>query len=129
MKIADLRLFRAGAFLGLVTVVLGAAAAHAIKFDSEELRGLYDMGIFYQAIHVPVIMLLGVLGMRREGWVILGGLGLFCWPLLLKGVTGVSLGPIVPTGGMIMILGWLWTCLATKEGKSASASDKSEEQA
>ena len=115
MQIKDQVIFRVGAFLGALTVFLGSIGAHAIKFETEKLQSLYDMGVFYQAIHVPVILFLSLVGLRKEGVLLTIGVVSFCWALVIKGATGFDFGIVVPSGGMMMILAWLWIAFSGKK--------------
>ncbi|NQZ56752.1 MAG: DUF423 domain-containing protein [Lentisphaeraceae bacterium] len=114
MQIKDCVIFRVGAVLGALTVFLGSIGAHAIKFETEKFKALYDMGVFYQAIHVPVILFLAIVGMRKEATLLTAGVVAFCWALVIKGATGFDFGIMVPSGGMMMILAWLWIAFSAK---------------
>ena len=107
MQIKDQLIFRIAAFLGFLTVLLGSLGAHAIKFKTEKFKELFDIALLYQSIHVPVLLFLALLGLRKVGVGMSAGVIAFCWPLFLKGATGISLGPIVPTGGMILLFAWI----------------------
>ena len=41
------------------------------------------------------------------GWAFLAGLVLFCGAVWSVALTGRSLGPVAPTGGLLLMLGWL----------------------
>ncbi len=57
------------------------------------------------------MMILGVVGMRKEALLMMAGLGGFTFPLIIKGIWGVNGGILVPVGGMILIAAWLWVLI------------------
>ena len=57
-----------GSFFALMTVVLGAFGAHALKDQlSEYGKSIYEKGIFYQMFHSLAILLTVILNQHLEG--------------------------------------------------------------
>jgi len=102
---------------GLLSVVLGAFGAHALKerLSAEQLVS-WETGVRYQMFHALAILLFVVLAER----------GLYLKPSLLAFSLGTLLfsgsiyclclgigpravlGPITPVGGLSLIIGWGW---------------------
>jgi uncharacterized membrane protein YgdD (TMEM256/DUF423 family) len=110
----------ASAFLGALTVVLGAFGAHGLeKIVDQEAIASYQTGVRYQMYHVLLLLLLTVLPglsdkiLRQLCWLFFGGIALFSgsiYLLALDQAMGVSLsflGPVTPIGGLLLIAGWL----------------------
>jgi len=45
------------------------------------------------------------------------GMVLFCGAVYAQGFTGTSLGPVAPTGGTLLMLGWLLLGLSALRGR------------
>ena len=121
MQVKDQLVFRIATVLGFLTVLLGSLGAHAIKFESEKLKELFDIALLYQAIHVPVLLFLCLFQQRRQAMVMAGGLVGFCWSLFFKSITGGNdiLGPLVPTGGMLLLFAWIWLLFTVNTDKNS----------
>lgn len=103
-----------GAVDGLLAVVAAAAAAHlaAGRLDAAGLRAV-EAAVQLQSWHALAIVACG-LWMPRGGalarWAgvsFLLGSALFCTAAWMAGAAGTSLGPVAPTGGLLLMLGWL----------------------
>lgn len=108
-----------GAADGLLSVVAAAAAAHlaAGRLDAAGMRAI-DAAVQLQGWHALAIVACG-LWMPRGGalarWAGLAfllGSALFCTAAWINGTTGALLGPIAPTGGLLLMLGWLLLALS-----------------
>ena len=105
---------RLGAFLGLLGVILGAFAAHALK--PVLLRNgtveVWHTAVFYQFVHALAMLALGQGAKVRMGPLVCWGVGvfLFCGSLYLLAAepTQIWAGPITPLGGTALIVGWGW---------------------
>ncbi len=101
----------AGGLLGAAGVALSAAAAHAGG-------GNIATAANFLLFHAPAFLALGLFGsfgrvLKAGGWIILFGLLLFCGDLLARHYLGNRLFPMAaPTGGTLMIAGWLVVALA-----------------
>ena len=112
MEIKDKLVFRIACILGGLTVVLGSLEAHAIEFATAKLQNSYHTAVFYQGLHVPVLLFLALTALRKEALLMTAGIIAFCWSLFLKGATGIDPGMMIPLGGMALILAWLWLTFA-----------------
>ncbi len=104
---------------GMLTVVLGAFAAHGLKpILSAYLLDIYDTGIQYQAWHTFALIACGVLlrlniqektqkGLFRASICFMIGILCFSGSLYGLALTGAKwFGPITPFGGLMFIIGW-----------------------
>ena len=113
---------RASAILGLLSVALGAFAAHALKQKiSDYAVNIFETGVRYQFYHAFAIMATGILYkeftnkfLRWAGILFLIGILLFSGSLYclmyIKGavIPGYDwIGAITPIGGLSFIVGWL----------------------
>lgn len=95
----------AGGLCGAAGVALSAAAAH--------VGGAFTGTVAsFLLTHAIVLLAVGLVGgnrvLRLGGLVLLVGLILFCGDLLSRDFLGGRLLPLVaPTGGTLLILGWL----------------------
>jgi len=111
-------LIAAGALAGLLAVALSAYAAHGLALDPARTR-MIDNALTQQGWHALALIAAGILADRWGGpslsyWAVngagaafLSGMILFCGAVWFVAVTGRSLGPVAPTGGMLLMLGWL----------------------
>lgn len=96
-------------------VALAAARAHlfAPRLGPAELA-LLDSALAIQAMHALALLAVGLLlarwtdaALRFAGLAFMAGTLLFCGAVLLRALAGVSLGPVAPLGGSLLIGGWL----------------------
>ncbi len=95
----------AGGLCGAAGVGLSAAAAHSAGAN-------LGIAASFLLAHAPVFLAIGLLGGNRvlqlATATLLVGVLLFCGDLLMRDYAGTRLFPMAaPTGGTIMILGWL----------------------
>lgn len=108
-----------GTILLLISIVLGAFGAHALKeLVKEEQLISFETGVRYQMIHGLALLVLGLNASRHSFQLksifrlLLIGVILFSvsiYFLSLQDVLEVKLkflGPITPLGGLLMIVGW-----------------------
>jgi uncharacterized membrane protein YgdD (TMEM256/DUF423 family) len=103
---------------GFISVALGAIGSHALRNTlSPERLGWIETGLRYHMFHALALFGVAILFMLEGGrepwplriaaWGFLGGLVLFSGGLYLMGLAGIrSLGPTVPTGGLLYLAGW-----------------------
>lgn len=101
--------------LGLISVVLGAFAAHGLRDLPTGQIEAFRTGVQYQQFHVLALLGVGIL-LRREasrllvwaGACFVFGMLAFSGSLyiMVLAATG-SLGLITPLGGLVFMLGWL----------------------
>ena len=104
----------AGSFFCMLSVILGAFAAHGLKSRLSE----YSIGIFktaaeYQMVHGLALIAVAILikwgiNLSMAGGFFIAGILLFSGSLYLLALTGLKwLGPITPLGGLCFIIGWI----------------------
>lgn len=96
---------------GAMAVAFGAYAAHAQQASAAvHLVDTASRYQFYHALALLALVPLQAPGRRllvAAGLLFVLGTLLFCGGLYLRGLAGVSLGPLVPVGGTSFLLGWL----------------------
>ena len=104
------------AIFGLIAVVLGAFAAHALKSRIEPALLLaFETGVRYQMYHALAMLLVSLWLDRTKsklliasGFLFSAGILFFSGSLYLLATAGWRwLGPVTPLGGLCFILGWL----------------------
>ena len=115
------RFLRLALIFALLSVVLGAFGAHALKkVLSEYQLGIFETGVRYQFYHAIALLATFLLSShlperftRWAGICFIIGILLFSGSLYLLacsdliGLTNKSIvGPMTPIGGMFFILGW-----------------------
>jgi uncharacterized membrane protein YgdD (TMEM256/DUF423 family) len=130
-----------GALICLLSVVLGAFGAHALKHAlSVDMLAVYETALRYQMFHALALMVVGILMLvlnlssesnhllgqalkfkRSAVWFLLG-LFLFCGSLYALVLSELilpervkALGMITPFGGAAFIIGWFYLFLAVKQ--------------
>ena len=118
------------AFLGALTVALGAFGAHALKqLVSEQALTTFETAVRYQFYHVFALAITGILYdknpnklIRNAGAFFMVGISLFSGSLYTltymaySGNTNLSwVGPITPIGGLFLILGWILLGIGVKK--------------
>jgi uncharacterized membrane protein YgdD (TMEM256/DUF423 family) len=116
---------RASAFLGAVSVTLGAFAAHQLKsVVADGVVQVFYTGVQYQFYHVFALLAVAILYkeyrnsfMRAAGILFIIGIIFFSGSLYLLTYKDATLSsgfkwvwPFTPIGGVFFITGWL--CLA-----------------
>ncbi|PJJ68031.1 DUF423 domain-containing protein [Chryseobacterium geocarposphaerae] len=109
-----------GAVYGMLSVILGAFGAHALKkILSVERLESFETGVRYQMYAAFFLLIIGYIlkfETSSEKWtsiLMIAGTFLFSvsiYFLSLQDYFGVNLkflGPITPLGGLLMILSWL----------------------
>ena len=104
-----------GAVFGLLSVVVGALGAHALRdaLDPGSLNTLQTAARF-QMYHALALVLTGLLVDRwpsrmlvAAGWLFTAGVVLFCGSLYILALTGIGVfGAVAPVGGLGLIGGW-----------------------
>lgn len=121
---------KTAAFLGALTVAMGAFGAHKLKsLVAENGVATYETAIRYQFYHVIALLLTGILYqqfpnklVKTSGILFMLGMLLFSGSLylltykealVLPGLKWV--GPITPLGGVCFISGWICLALGIKK--------------
>ncbi|KPZ52062.1 MULTISPECIES: DUF423 domain-containing protein [unclassified Pseudoalteromonas] len=103
-----------GSFFCMLSVMLGAFAAHGLKSRLTE----YSLGVFktaaeYQMMHGLALIAVAILikwgiNLTMAGGFFIAGTLLFSGSLYLLALSGMKwLGPITPLGGLCFIIGWV----------------------
>lgn len=114
----------AGALAMALGVAAGAYAAHAAKGAVHpDAARLLQSAVLYQLVHgLGIIAVALVARTQPSAWLaaagalLLAGIVLFCGALWILALTGRSLGPVAPTGGVAFIAGWLCLAIHTLRG-------------
>jgi len=109
-----------GALLGILSIVLGAFGAHALKkVLSEERLSSFEVGVRYQMYAALTLLIVGYnfkFEESYENWAVYGllfGCILFSGSIYLLSFKDKwkanlrFLGPVTPLGGLLMIVGWV----------------------
>ncbi len=108
-----------GALTGLVAVGLAAWAAHGTPagFDGMQRRAV-DSALMIQGWHAAALLVAGLMAERGRRMAHLAGAAFaigtaaFCGAVWWGALGGASLGPVAPTGGMLLMAGWAVLALA-----------------
>lgn len=109
-----------GAVYGLISVILGAFGAHALKkIISVEKLTSFETGVRYQMYSALFLLILGYIlkfETPSEKWIsilMIAGTFLFSATIYLLAFSEVAaiptkiIGPITPLGGLLMIISWV----------------------
>ena len=106
-----------GSLGGLLSVALGAFAAHGLKSKlSESLLHTFQTAVEYQFFHSLVLLVIGILlihkpnanTFKNAGYFVFTGILLFSGSLYFIALTSTTtLGIVTPIGGVFFIIGWL----------------------
>jgi uncharacterized membrane protein YgdD (TMEM256/DUF423 family) len=113
------------AFSAMLSVVLGAFAAHGLKSKlSENLLNTFQTGVQYQMYHSLALILLVILYRQMPQALLVysagfmfAGIILFSGSLYMLALTQIKwFGPVTPLGGVCFIIGWALLIVATLKG-------------
>jgi len=123
---------RTGAFFGMLSVILGAFAAHTLKgMISDHAIATFETGVRYQFYHSLALIMTGMLfkefdykvtkiaGLLFIAGIILFSGSLYCLTYLQASVNpGFRwIGAITPFGGLCFITGWIFLLLSFSRKK------------
>ncbi len=118
-------LLRFAACSAMISVVLGAFAAHGLKSKlSETLLNTFQTGVQYQMYHSLALILLAILYRQvpqsllfYSAGFMFAGIILFSGSLYMLALTQLKwFGPITPIGGVCFIVGWALLIAAALKG-------------
>jgi uncharacterized membrane protein YgdD (TMEM256/DUF423 family) len=124
-----------GAFIGALSVLMGAFAAHQLKqYVSAEVLSTFQTGVTYQFYHAFALLITGILLKRYPNdWIVWAGrlfvvgIILFSGSLyllaMLKSIKDVGLGGfglITPVGGLLLVAGWISLMVGIPANKPVS---------
>lgn len=105
-----------GSISGMLSVMIGAFGAHALKTTLEATQRLetFETAVKYQFYHSLALILLGLLMLQFQhkafaisGYGFIAGILIFSGSLYALSLTGYTkLGAITPLGGLAFIIGW-----------------------
>ena len=117
------RLLTIAAILGMLSVILGAFGAHALRdLITDTQLASYKTGVAYHQFHTIAMLGTAILGIQfnNNKWFYRAGIGFFIGILLFSGsiyllstrdLIGIGelswLGPITPIGGLVLICSWI----------------------
>lgn len=115
----DKKTITAGAFLGMLAIILGAFGAHALKavLTPEQLI-TFETGVRYQMYHALFLLFIGTTGLLSQKtkktiyYLVLVGVLFFSGSIYLLATNGLTsfdfrvIGFITPIGGFLLILAW-----------------------
>ena len=104
------------AFLGAITIVLGAFGAHSLQeiLSTQELKS-FETGVRYQMYHILALLFVNTYTKFSSkvktiiNYLFLGGILLFSGSIyaITFGVPAQTIWFVTPLGGFLFILGWL----------------------
>ncbi len=104
----------AAGLLGMSAVALGATAAHALNDPQAALA--VERAANYQLIHAIVLLVTTFMSGRAATlarWLFLLGILLFCGAIYAKYLLHVvAAAKLAPTGGILLMAGWLTLCFS-----------------
>jgi uncharacterized membrane protein YgdD (TMEM256/DUF423 family) len=124
-----------GAFIGAISVLLGAFAAHQLKqYLAADVLATFQTGVTYQFYHGLALLATGILLKRYPNdWIIWAGrlfvvgIILFSGSLyllaMLKSIKDIGLGGfglITPIGGLLLVAGWISLMIGIPSNKPVS---------
>lgn len=102
----------------LLLVILGALGSHWVEANlSVSAQGYWQTAIFYHFVHTVGLLWLGYLHLHfppQQGLInwcasfMLLGIALFCGGLYLLSAEPFMPHGIIPVGGLLWIVAWLW---------------------
>jgi uncharacterized membrane protein YgdD (TMEM256/DUF423 family) len=104
-----------GALSAMLSVALGAAAAHALGDLPPAAQSWFQTALHYQQFHALGLLAVGLAADRwpsrwflAAGWLMIAGILLFSGNLYLRSLADFhALHAVTPFGGGAFILGWL----------------------
>ena len=113
------------AFSAMLSVILGAFAAHGLKSKlTESLLNTFQTGVQYQMYHSLALIILVILYRQMPQSLLLysagfmfAGIILFSGSLYMLALTQIKwFGPVTPLGGVCFIVGWALLIAAALKG-------------
>jgi len=121
------QLIAIGAFLGTISVILGATAAHYLKTKvsegiiSPDNLSSFETGVKFQMYHSLLLILISLLYdkvnfklIKLSSYCIIIGTACFSFSIYFLSLSNLLhlgnlkfLGPITPIGGILLIIGWI----------------------
>jgi uncharacterized membrane protein YgdD (TMEM256/DUF423 family) len=99
-----------GGLFGFLAVAMAAVEAHVV---TSAAHGIVASGVQMQGWHALALLGTGLWAPRggrladAAGFAFTLGILLFCGAIYSLALGGVSLGPVAPAGGTLLMIGWL----------------------
>ena len=128
-KKMDKKFLIIAAWLGALSVALGAFGAHTLKeYLTPQSLTTFETGVRYQFYHVFALALTGVLyrsypnkKIRLAGNLFITGIVFFSGSLYLLSILGTEnfrwIGAITPMGGVFFIAGWIFLAIGLQKAE------------
>jgi uncharacterized membrane protein YgdD (TMEM256/DUF423 family) len=107
----------AAALLALSAVILAAMGSHL--FEMNGLQGIWQTASNLHLFNAAGLMGLAALLARHDsaplkwgGWLVVLGTVVFCGSIYLHVITGRTVPAVTPSGGLLMMAGWLLAAFA-----------------
>ncbi len=107
----------AGTILALSAVILAAMGSHL--FDMNGLQGIWQTASNIHLFNSAALLGLAALLVKLEShslkwgaWLIVLGTVVFCGSIYLHVITGRTMSGVTPSGGLLMMAGWLLAIFA-----------------
>jgi len=107
----------AGTLLAFFAVLLAAMGSHL--FDMNGLQGIWQTASNIHLFNAAGLLGLAALLVKLDSgplkwgaWMIVFGTLIFCGSIYLHVITGHTIPVVTPSGGMLMMAGWLLSALA-----------------
>lgn len=116
----DKKILSTGAILGMISIILGAFGAHALKkVLSIEQLSTFETGVRYQMYHALFLLFIGLLknislkAKKTIYFLVLFGILLFSGSIYLLATNDLTsfdfkvIGFVTPIGGLLLIVAWV----------------------
>ena len=117
MSTASRGIALAAALLALSAVILAAMGSHL--FEMNGLQGLWQTASNLHLFNAAGLVGLAALLARYDstplkwgGWLVVLGTVVFCGSIYLHVITGRTVPSVTPSGGLLMMAGWLLAAFA-----------------
>lgn len=128
--VMDRRIMITAVLLGIISIVLGAFGAHALKkIISPEAIVTFEVGVRYQMYHALFLLFLATNGRIQEktkknililtifGVIFFSGSIYFLATNNLTSFDFKKIGFITPIGGLLLIVAWIWLLIDLLKNK------------
>lgn len=126
------KILMTAAILGILSIVLGAFGAHALKkLISPDMQQSFEIGVRYQIYHALFLLFVGTTSLISEKakktihYLVISGVVLFSGSIyglatndLFTGFDFKTIGFITPIGGLCFILSWVILFVSLLKNKS-----------
>lgn len=104
---------------GAIAVFAGAYGYHWLAYDDSAQKDFFNLGVQYHVWHSLALLAVALLAGRVDHWSVKGagacftaGIVLFSGTLYGFGLTAELISGVAPTGGTLLMAGWLLLAVA-----------------